>query len=403
VPFDASAFSHFWKAVDRRRLSSLVATHDGNRGVGEGARSWTCQRHLKALVYAQLSGLDSLREIEAGLAACGSRLYHLGLRPACRSTLSDALARRPAAVFRDLAQHLAGQAVRTLRREAAAVVELIDATPIPLRDARLTWPEQDSRVRGLKLFMHYDPAIAAPICFQLASPRLSDPAYARTLPLAPGTTYVFDKGFADYAWWQAIVEADARFVTRLKRNARRRPLPPAGADRNETRSVPGHGAILADRPVTVGHRQPRGGARNPLVDTPLREIVVERPGKTPLHLVTNDAERPAEAIADLYRQRWQIELFFKWLKQRLKIRRFLGRSENAVKTQLFAALITFLLLRLLKHTVARAHHGSLKNLADRLKSAALLPLNLGKHCKPPPTPPHRLPSSSQLELRLMQA
>lgn len=394
MPYACSAFHRLLEPLDRRVVARVVAAHDGNRGVGEGPGAWTCQRHLKALVFAQLAELDSLREIEQALAARPEALYHLGLRRPKRSTLSDASAARPAAVFRDLARHLMALAGRRLRREGAAVIELIDASPIPLRDARFTWPEADNRVRGLKLFVHYDAAAALPTCFELASPKTSDTALGRTLQPVAGATYVFDKGFTDYAWWQGIVDAGAIFVTRLKKNAHRRDV---AAIADGCTIFP----ILADNRLNLGHRKPRGGAENPLYDTPLREVVVHREGKPPLHLVTNDFKRPAADIVALYKQRWQIELFFKWIKQNLRVKTFLGRSENAVRTQLYVALIAFLLLTLLKHTHARSHKGSVKDLMARLRVALLNPIDLSNRAKPPPGNPRLRPPTPQLELKLI--
>lgn len=393
MPFVCTAFHRLLEPLDRRVVARVVAAHDGNRGVGEGPGAWTCHRHLKALLFAQLAGLNSLREIEQALAARPEALYHLGLRLPKRSTLSDASAARPAAVFRDLGRHLMALASRTVRREGAAVIELIDASPIPLRAARFTWPEADNRVRGLKLFVHYEAAAALPTCFELSSPKTSDTALGRSLEPRPGASYVFDKGFTDYAWWQGIVDAGAIFVTRLKTNAHRREVAATGG----RTAFP----ILADNRLKLGHRKPRGGAENPLYDTPLREVVVAREGKKPLHLVTNDFERPAADIAALYKQRWQIELFFKWIKQNLKVKAFLGRSENAVRTQLCVALIAFLLLRLLKHTHARSHKGSVKDLMARLRGALLTPVDLTNRARPPPANPRLRPPRPQLELKLI--
>lgn len=393
MPFVSTAFRRLLEPLDRRVVARMVAEHRGNRGVGEGNGAWTCQRHLKALLFGQLAGLESLREIEQGLAARPEALYHLGLKPPKRSTLSDASAARPAAVFRDIARYLMATTTRNLRRQGQAVIELIDASPVPLRDARFTWPEADSRVRGLKLFVHYDPQAQHPTCFELTSPKTSDAAHARTIAVTPGATYVFDKGFTDYTWWQDICDAGAIFVTRLKANARRREVTPRGR--------PFAAPILADNTLQVGHKKPRGGAENPLYDTTLREIVVERePGREPLRLVTNDPERPAAEIAKLYKQRWQIELFFKWIKQNLKVKSFLGRSENAVKTQLYVALIAFLLLRLFKDTYARTHNGSVKDLMARLRVALLDPLDLTDRAKPPPGNPKLRPQTRQLQLTL---
>ena len=146
---------------------------------------------------------------------------------------------------------------------------------------------------------------------------------------------------------------------------------------------------MADRRLKIGHRQPRGGAPiNPLYQAELREITVARPDHDqPLYLLTNDFDRPATDIAQLYKERWEIELLFKWLKQNLKIRRFLGRSENAVRIQIYVALIAFLLLRILHQTAARSFKDSTALLLTRLKLGLFGPFSLCQHATPPPRPP----------------
>ncbi|MGI9387446.1 MAG: IS4 family transposase [Methyloligellaceae bacterium] len=393
MPFIPTAFHRLLEPLDRRVLARIVNDHQGNHGVGEGEGAWTCQRHLKALLFAQFAGLGSLREIEQALSARPAALYHLGLIQPKRSTLSDASATRPAAVFRDLGQHLMAVMTRKLRREGEALIQLLDASPIPLKDIRFAWPEASARTRGLKLYIHYDPSAGHPTQFAITSPKTSDIALARPQTIQAGTTYVFDKGFTDYSWWHDIDEAGALFVTRLKKNARRRNVTPSFHRTEE--------AILADTSFKLGHKKPRGSADNPLYDTVLREITVSRDGKEPLHLVTNDFSRSAREIAELYKKRWQIELFFKWIKQNLKIKIFLGRSENAVKIQIYVALIAFLLLKWLKTKHVKSHKVSPKILMARLKVALLNPIDLTNRTKPPPTSPRLRPPKHQLKLKLL--
>jgi putative transposase len=155
--------------------------------------------------------------------------------------------------------------------------------------------------------------------------------------------------------------------------------------------------VTADRRLKIGHRQARGGApRNPLYKVELREIVVARPDKTePLYLITNDLSSPAADIARLYKERWDIELLFKWRKQNLKIRRFLGRSENAVRTQIYVALIAFMLLRILHRTAARAFKNSTTLLLTHLKLGLFGPLSLYQTNTSPPKPPALRPPNPQ--------
>jgi len=369
-------------------IARAVAAHNGDHGVGSGDNAWTCERHLKSLLFAQWAGLTSLRQIVTGLTAQSRSFYHLNLRAPCRSTLADANAERPAAVFCDIAMGLIPIAAGALRQQSEALVRRLDATPIPLKDKRFAWAEANARTRGLKLHLLHDPRQSRPVWFDVTSAKVDD-----VVPLEPGATYVFDKGYTDYRWWAEIIAAGAVLVTRRKRNAHCRLV----AEQTAT----GEG-ILTDRLISIGHRQARGGApRNPLYEVSLREIVVARPDHDqPLYLLTNDQQRPAVEIAQLYKERWDIELLFKWLKQNLKIRSFLGRSENAVRIQIYVALIAFMLLRILHHTAARAFKASTALLLAQLKVSLFKPLEMRQHHTPPPRPPCLRPPHPQYRLAL---
>lgn len=389
MPHSASAFRRLLEPLDRREVNRIVAAHDGNHGVGSGPNAWTCQRHLTTLIFAQIAGLGSLREIEQGLAAQPRQLYHAGLRLPRRTTLSDAQAKRPAEVFRDVCRSLIGQASRKVRRQGAELIQLVDASPIPLRDQRFDWAEADARTRGLKLHVSYDCRADTLDWVEVTSPKISDVSAARDrMPIAPGATYVFDKGYVDYGWWRRLHDAGSVFVTRLRGNAVRRNVRP--------RSTQGDG-ILQDNDLHIGNAKPRGGAVNILYDVPLREILVERDGKEPMRLVTNHLDAPATDIAAFYKERWQIELLFKWIKQNLRIKRFLGRSENAVKIQIYAALIAFLLIRMLRHSCGNKNANA-KTLIARIKVALFAPIDLSNRCKSPPRQPAQLPMPPQFSL-----
>lgn len=388
MPFMRSAFARLLEPLDRRLVARAVRAHDGDHGVGGGDNAWTCERHLKSLLFAQFAGLKSLREIVEGLGAHSASFYHLNLRAPCRSTLSDANRERPAAVFCDIATALIPVAAGALRREGEALIRLLNSSPIPLKGNGFAWAEANARTRGLKLHLLHDPRQIRPVWFEVTSAKVDDVVAGRAVPLERGATYVFDKGYTDYRWWSQILAAGAFFLTRRKRNARCRAIceEPAAGD-----------GILFDRRLKIGHRQPRGGAaKNPLYEMSLREVVVDRPDKDqPLYLLTNDLERPAAEIARLYKERWDIELLFKWIKQNLKIRRFLGRSENAVKIQIYVALIAFMLLRILHNTAARGFKASTALLLTQIKIALFNPFNLRKTVKPPPKPPALRPPNPQ--------
>lgn len=394
MPFERSHFEHFLKPLDRRLLEKAVAAHGGDHGVGKGPKAWTCQRHLKALLFAQMTDLASLRELEHGLSAQPKALYHLNLHAPKRSTLSDALAHRPAEVFRDICIALMACASRHIRSKANGIelIHLVDASPINLRDERIEWAEEDARTRGLKLHVGYDGRADLPQWVDVTSPKISDVTAAREgMPITSGTTYVFDKGYVDYSWWQRIHDAGGRFVTRLKANARRRNV--------KSRAHQGDN-ILEDNDLQIGHAKPRGGAVNPMYHTPLREILVAREGKDPLRLITNDLEAPATDIAALYKERWQVELFFKWIKQNLGIKRFLGRSENAVKTQIYVAIIAFLLVRMLRALFGSSFSGSAKVFLARLKVSPFERIAISLSPTLVPVRPDRLPPNPQLALSL---
>jgi hypothetical protein len=315
-----------WLEFDR-----LVAAHGGDAG----ARRLTTKSQFVALLYGQLSGASSLREIEAGLTSHGARLYHLGGTPVRRSTLADANARRPAAIFTELFAAMALRVHRGLRRKVAESVYLIDATGVRLTAAS-TWGRFSDTTCGAKVHVIYDDAAEQPIYAAVSAANVNDITAAQAMPIEAGATYVFDLGYYDYAWWAKMHAAGCRIVTRFKRST---PLACT-----EERPIAKDGPILSDRVGQLPARQ-AASRKNPFA-APVREIRVRIETGKILRILSNDLKASAEEIADLYKRRWGIELFFRWVKQTLKIRTFLGTSENAVRIQLAVALIAFLLLRL---------------------------------------------------------
>jgi IS4 transposase len=315
-----------WSAFDR-----LVEAY----GADHRVRQLTTKSQFVALLYGQFSGAASLRETVAGLQSHAARLYHLGAQPARRSTLADANAVRPAAVFGALFAHMIGQAERGLRKKVGEAVRLIDSTGLRLSGLS-AWARFSTGVCGAKLHVVYDPDAERPLYFAVTPARVNDITAAKAMPIEPGATYVFDLGYYDYAWWARIDQAGCRIVTRLKANT--------ALTVCQELPVPQGGSVLSDR---IGHlpaRQARN-RQNPF-HVPVREVRVATETGKVLRILTNDLDAAAQEIADLYKRRWQVELFFRWAKQTLKITRFLGTSENAVRIQIAVALIAFLLLRL---------------------------------------------------------
>ena len=327
-----SVFHDLLKQVPWSVFEQLVDKHGADRRV----RRLDSKSQLVALLFGQLAGAVSLREIEAGLASHANRLYHLGAQEVARSTLADANAKRPAALYADLFAHMAGLAGRAHRRHLRDAVRILDATRIELSSLCGGWLETLKGHRAIKLHIAYDPAAGIPVRARITDQRINDIIPARTMPITAGMTYVFDLAYYDFTWWSQLDAQGCRFVTRLKTHTRLAKL--------EQQAVPAGGPILSDGIGTLPPRLSRSGP-NPYTD-PVRQITVRIATGKVIRLVTNDLDAPAEEIADLYKQRWQIELFFKWLKQNLRIARFLGTSENAIRIQIFVALIAHLMLRM---------------------------------------------------------
>jgi putative transposase len=344
--FSICRFRALIQAIPRPLFDRLVAHHQADR-YGHHFRSW---HQLQAMIFLQLSGLSSLRTVEAAFNGQRRHHYHWGSGPLRRSTLSDANRRCHPALYADLAGWLMTQAHRRLRREGRELLYLLDSTSMTLRGPGFddwTRPNRTSHTQGLKLHVLYDAHEQVPAFHSITPPNVNDIDQGKRLPVEPGALYVFDKAYCDYDWWYWIDQQGATFVTRFKRNAGLRTL--------QSRSIAPQEAatILADEVVRLAHTHSRGGHRHGYRQ-PLRRIAVARPGRAALVLATNDLVSPASVIAQHYRARWGVELFFKWIKQHLNVRRFIGRSANAVKLQILTALITYLLL-MLAHQASGTH------------------------------------------------
>jgi Transposase DDE domain/Domain of unknown function (DUF4372) len=357
-----SVFHGLLKHLPWAEFDRLVAAHRADSRV----RRLTTKSQMVALLNGQLAGSASLRDIVTGLQSHAVRLYHVGAKLPRRATLADANAARPSAAFSELLALMIARAHRGLRRALAETTYLIDSTGLRLDARSLDWARFSEGVCGAKLHVIYDPDADRPIYAAITSARVNDITAAQAMPIEPGATYVFDLGYYDYAWWAKLDAAQRRIVTRLKSNTPLRVV--------EELPAPASGPVLSDR---IGHLPARqslplartggSGRSNPFQD-PVREVRVRLDSGKVLRILSNDLDAAAEEIADLYKRRWAIELFFRWVKQTLKIRRFLGTSENAVRIQIAVALIAFLLLRLAQ-TAQRA-------VASSLAFARLVRVNL---------------------------
>lgn len=331
-----SVFHDLLKHVPWPAFERLVDEHDADHRV----RRLSTKSHLIALLYAQLSGASSLRDVVLGLSSHQARLYHLGADKVRRSTLADANAARPAKLFADLFAKMLKQAHRGLRRKLAETVYLIDATSLPLSSLCRDWAHFSAISVAAKLHVIYDPEADQPIYAAVTPARVTDVTAAQTMPIEAGATYVFDLGYYDYRLWAKLDAQGCRIVTRFKANT---PL-----DCIETRPVTKGSAILSDRIGFLPQRQAKS-RQNPM-QAAVREVCIATETGKLLRILSNDLDADAQEIADLYKRRWAIELLFRWIKQNLKITRFLGTSENAIRIQVAVALIAFLLLRLAQGT-----------------------------------------------------
>lgn len=381
--FIDSIFGSLLKPIDRRAFQAAVERHHGD-AYDKSFKSWD---HLVTLIYAQLSSVDTLRGLEAAFNANAQAHYHLGVDAIARTTVSDANARRPTGPFAETFAMLSAQADRQTRQHGAAMVRLIDSSPVPLGKL-CRWPTWNGRIRGMKLHVVYDPHADVPRCVEITPANVNDVEVGRRTPVARATTYVFDKGYCHFGWWRKINDGGAFFVTRAKVNLRLR----AVAWRLRAPIADDGFTVLDDAEVIYVSK---GNARLPI---PLRRIRVRRDKGGKITLITNDLTRSAGEIAALYKSRWQIELLFRWIKQHLRIKKFLGNNENAIRLQILAAMIAYLLLRI----AARLHRITLPalRLAELVGQRLFLRRPMTEIDRPPPynpSQPKRRLSPDQLE------
>jgi len=324
-----TVFSQLLTEIPRYEFNKVVNRYHGDKREG----SMSCWTQFCAMLYGQLSGRKSLREISLTWESHRHKHYHTGASEAKRSTLSDANRERPSGIYLEVFYWLLNQ-LRKPEMKHEDAVRLIDSTTIDLCKQQFNWATFRSAKAGIKVHTVYDPKANVPTFFSITEASKHDKKAAEEMPLLDGATYVFDRAYNDYAWYYNMDQRDIRFVGRMKSNARFnvvKELEPLGE------------GVLKDEIIRLSSAKAQS-------DCPikLRRIqFIRKEDNKLLSFITNDMERSAEEIAALYKQRWHIELFFKWIKQNLKIKRLVGRSENAVKTQIIIAMIAYLLLKLI--------------------------------------------------------
>jgi len=349
-----SIFSQILQFIPRLAFEAKVREHKAERHA-RGFCSWT---QLIAMLFGQLGHAQSLREITGGLAACEGKLRHLGVNePPKRSTLSYANEHRPwqlyRSVFYDLLEHCRGEAAGHKRKFRFKHKLLsIDSTTIALSLSMFDWAHYKRSKGAVKLHLVLDHDGYLPQYAVISDGKQADIHAAKKMSFAPGTMLVFDRGYADYDWWLSLEQQKVFFVTRLKDKADYAVM--------EKREVPEKGKVLKDEVIVLL----KLAAEGPECFLRRIEVWVEEKQET-MVFVTNHLKLAASTIAAIYKDRWQIELFFKALKQSLKVKTFVGTSENAVQTQIWTALIAMLLVKYLQ---LRSTFGwSLSNLVALLR------------------------------------
>ncbi|MGH8242892.1 MAG: IS4 family transposase [Steroidobacteraceae bacterium] len=306
------------------------------------ARTLTCAEQFRVMAFAQLTYRESLRDIETCLSAQASKLYHMGFRePVRRSTLADANEARDWRIYAEFAQRLISRARRLYAHESFGVeldhtVYALDATTIDLCLSMFPWAPFRSTKAAIKLHTLLDLRGAIPSFIHISDGKLHDVNVLDLLLPEAGAFYVMDRGYLDFARLYALDQAGSFFVTRAKRNMNARRLYSAPVDRSS--------GLICDQRIALNNFY---AARD--YPAQLRRIRFRDPATDKnLVFLTNHGLLPALSICSLYKCRWQIELFFKWVKQHLRIKRFYGTSENAVKTQIWIAVSVYVLVAIIK-------------------------------------------------------
>ena len=331
-------FAHLMDFLPWKTFSRIVARHQGDRGV----RTLGCLDLFRVLAFAQLTYRESLRDIEACLSAQASKLYHMGLtQTPARSTMADALSTRDWRIYHQFAQRLIVRARALYAADALDVglsqaVYALDSTTIDLCLSVFDWAPFRTTKAAIKLHTLLDLRGPIPTFIHITDGKTADVNVLDLLPVEAGAFYLLDRGYLDFARLYMLHQASAFFVTRAKRGMDARRVYSAPVDRTT--------GLICDQTIALN-------GFYPAKDYPqhLRRVRFKDPdsGKT-LVFLTNNTVLPPLTICALYKSRWQVELFFKWIKQHLRIKQFYGTSENAVKTQIWSAVCVYVLVAIVK-------------------------------------------------------
>ena len=331
-------FSQIMEFLPWKTFHRLVARYEGDYRV----RTLPCSEHFRILAFAQLTYRESLRDIEACLSAQSAKLYHIGIRsPVKRSTLADANERRDWRIYAEFAQRLIAQARKLYAEEDLGLqlsntVYALDSTTIDLCLSLFPWAPFRRSKAAVKMHTLLDLRGNIPSFIHVSDGKLHDVNVLDLLIPELGAIYVMDRAYLDFERLCGLHEAGAFFVTRAKSNADLRRVYSAPSDRAQ--------GIICDQTVALS-----GFYSHKNYPHHLRRIRFKDPDtQKNLIFLTNLFDPPPKTICDLYKARWQVELFFKWIKQHLRIKTFYGTSENAVKVQIWVAVSVYVLVAIIK-------------------------------------------------------
>ena len=331
-------FSQVMEHLPLHAFHQCVSRYNGDFKVKE----FSCLDQYLCMAFAQLTYRESLRDIEACLRAQQGKLYHMGIRASVsRNTMANANKVRDWRIYADLAQYLIGIARRLYKKEQLGVdieqtVYALDATTIDLCLALFPWAHFRTAKAAVKLHTLIDLRGNIPTFIHISDGKLHDVNVLDVLPIEPGSIYVMDRGYVDFERLYRITRSLAFFVTRAKS--------PFKFERIYSHPIDKTTGLICDQ--TIKLTVPATAKKYP---DKLRRVKYRDPETNKvLVFLTNNFELPAKTIADLYKQRWQVELFFKWIKQNLRIKTFYGTSENAVKAQVWIAVSVYVLVAIMK-------------------------------------------------------
>ncbi len=342
MPSSRTVFAELITHVSQSKFQTCVKRYDGDYK----ASRFSCWDQYLCMAFAQLTYRESLRDIEACLRAVQPRLYHAGIRARIsRSTLADANETRDWRIYADFAQNL----IRTARHlyvdeplavDLANTVYALDATIIDLCLSVFPWARYRRRDAAVKLHTQLDLRGMIPTVVQITEGKRADVTFLDDLIIEPGAIYIMDRGYVDFARLHRFVDEAAFFVTRTKKGIRFR--------RRASRSVDFATGLISDHTVGLV----TADARRAYPESLRRVRYVDPETKKHFGFLTNNFVLPALTIARLYKSRWYVELFFRWIKMHLRIKAFYGTSENAVKTQIWIALSVYVLVAIVKKRLA---------------------------------------------------